>query len=287
MKVGLSLPQRPQDGPADWPGIRGLARLAEDGGADSLWVADHFLDRRPDEESGLHEPFGLLTAVAAVTSRVELGPLVAATSFRSPGLLAKVAATLDLVAEGRLTLGVGCGWHEPEYQAFGYPFDHRVGRFEESIRVIRALLDGERVTFHGRWVTADDAVLLPAPTRRIALLIAAEGPRMLRLAARHADAWQAAWPQGSSFDEALDRLAAACELEDRATMPEVFIDIEVGGEPGAFYVPPEPAAIEDALAGWAERGVAHVQVGTWPAGPESWEPVLEGIRRFRAAAGPG
>ena len=289
MKVGLSLPQHPGDGASSWRDIRDLAQLAEDGGADSLWVADHFLHRAPEHELGLHEPFEMLAAVAAVTTRVELGPLVAATSFRSPGLLAKVAATLDLISDGRLILGVGCGWHEPEYRAFGYPFDHRVARFEEAVRVLRPLLDGERVTFAGTWLTVEDAVLLPAPARRIPLLIAADGPRMLGLTARYGDAWQAAWfgVPDDTFREQHARLLDACGLEGRRRAPEVFAGINVGGDPDDPQVAADPSAVADALHRWAAQGVVHVQVGAWPATPTTWEPVLEGIRRFRASAGQG
>jgi len=286
VKVGLSLPQNPGDGAASWEDVRRLALLAEGAGADSLWVADHFFHRSSEHELGLHEPFELLAAVAAVTTRVELGPLVAATPFRTPGLLAKVAATLDLVAGGRLILGVGCGWHEPEFGAFGYPFDHRVGRFEEAVRVLRPLLDGERVTFAGTWVSVDDAVLLPAPARRIPLLVAADGPRMLRLTARYGDAWQAAWfgVPDASYREQHARLLEACELEGRRVPPEVFAGVNVGGDPDDPQVAPDPGAVADALDRWAAEGVVHVQIGAWPATPTSWEPVLEGLRRYREAA---
>src|SRR5215207_1399695 len=190
MKVGLTLPQAPVDGDgAGWSQITPLARLADEAGADSLWVCDHFLDRSDDREVGYHEPFTLLAAIAATTARVQLGPLVAPTSFRSPGMLAKIAATLDSIADGRLILGLGCGWHEPEYVAFGYPFDHRVARFEEAVGAVRALLDGERVTTEGTWWNLDNAVILPPPAHRIPIVVAADGPRMLALAARHADGW--------------------------------------------------------------------------------------------------
>ena len=286
MKVGLSLPQNPGDGAASWRDIRELAQLAEASGADSLWVADHFFHRSPEHELGLHEPFELLAAVAAVTRKVELGPLVAATSFRSPGLLAKVAATLDTIAEGRLILGVGCGWHEPEFQAFGYPFDHRVGRFEEAIRVVRPLLDAERVTFSGTFVSVDDAVLLPAPARRIPLLIAADGPRMLRLTARYADAWQAAWfgVPDDEYRAQHGRLLEACQLEGRRVPPAVFAGVNVGGDPDELQVARDAAAVADALHRWASEGVAHVQLSAWPATPTTWEPALEGLRQYREMA---
>lgn len=167
----------------------------EAGGADSLRLSDHFLYRPGDWlEVGYHKPWVLLAALAAATRRIELGTLVLATSFRSPGLVAKMAATANEISGGRLILGIGCGWHEPEYRAFSHPFDHRVGRFEEALRIIVPLLRGERVTFAGRWSSADDAVLLPAPRRPgLPVLVAAKGDRMLRLTARYADAWQTAW----------------------------------------------------------------------------------------------
>ena len=202
MKIGLVLPMADADGPgaSAWPRIKKLARHAEAGGIDSLWVYDHLIFRLPDEEEGgIHEAVTLLTAVAAATDRAELGTIVLGTGFRPPALMAKMAATIDEIANGRLILGLGTGWHEPEYRAFGYPFDHRAGRFEESLAIMLPLLRGERVTFDGRWHQVHDAVLLPPPARptrlpgRIPILIAARGERVLRLAARHADAWNMAW----------------------------------------------------------------------------------------------
>src|SRR5438309_6859371 len=202
MKVGIMLPLGETEDVGSWARIRELAELAESEGLDSLWVADHFFYQPPDgEPSGLHEAWTLLSAVAAVTSRVELAPLVLCSSFRSPGLVANMAATLDMVSGGRLILGVGAGWHDPEYEAFGYPTDHKVGRFEEWLEIVIRLLRGERVTFEGRWYQTRDALVVPPPARRIPILVAGNKPRMLRLVARHADAWNTAW-----FGEPDDRL---------------------------------------------------------------------------------
>ncbi len=136
MQVGLTLPVTPDDGGnATWSHIERLASLADFGGADSLWLADHFLYHGSRGEVGFHEPFALLAAIAATTRRVALGTLVAAASFRSPGLLARTCVTLDAISSGRMILGLGSGWYEPEYRAFGYPFDHLVGRFRgDSLR---------------------------------------------------------------------------------------------------------------------------------------------------------
>src|SRR4029079_4711809 len=155
---------------------------------DSLWVYDHLIFRFPGEpEDGIHEAWTLLAAVAAVTACGDFGTFWLGTGSRPPALQAKMAATLDEVSGGRVILGLGTGWHEPEYQAFGYPFDHRAGRFEEALSIIVPLVRGEPVTVHGRWHDVDDAVLIPPPPRpgrllgRIPILIAAKGERVLRL----------------------------------------------------------------------------------------------------------
>jgi alkanesulfonate monooxygenase SsuD/methylene tetrahydromethanopterin reductase-like flavin-dependent oxidoreductase (luciferase family) len=288
MKVGVMLAQAPQDGAGTWTEIAALATRLEAGGADSVWLSDHFL-YRPDDatEVGYHEPWVLLSALAAITRRVEIGFLVLATSFRPPGLTARMAATADDVAGGRLVLGLGCGWHEPEYRAFGYPFDHRVGRFEEALRIIVPLIRGERVTFAGRWNTVEDAVLLPPPARpSMPVLVAAKGDRMLALTARYADAWQTAWfgLPDARYAERRERLLAACDAEGRdpATL-DVTVGVEVRGpdeEPGGL--PLDPMAIADGLAAWAALGVAHVQIAMARTTPGAVDVVLEGIRRWRA-----
>lgn len=195
-----------------------FSRHAEMVGLDSIWVYDHLLFRFPPEpQEGIVEAWTTLTALAPVVPRVELGALVMCTSFRNAGLLAKMGATLDDISGGRLILGVGCGWHEPEYQAFGYPFDHLVGRFEEDLEVIHRLLRGESVTKDGRWSRYADAQLLPAPARVPPILVAAKGERMLRLTARWAEAWNTAW-FGRVDDTLRQRTAdldAACDAVGR------------------------------------------------------------------------
>ena len=191
-----------------------FAQLAERVGLDSIWVYDHLIFKFPPEpDEGLHEAWTILSALAPVVPRVELGALVMCTSFRNAGLMAKMAATLDTISDGRLILGMGAGWHEPEYTSFGYPFDHLVGRFEEDIEVIDRLLRGEIVDFEGRWSRYAGAQLLPPPARKTPVLIASKGERMLRLTARWADAWNTAWygriddtlrERTSGIDAALD-----------------------------------------------------------------------------------
>ncbi|MEA2482927.1 MAG: hypothetical protein QOC55_874 [Thermoleophilaceae bacterium] len=164
-----------------------MARAAEESGFDSIWLGDHLLYDGP--ERGPWEGWTLLSALAAVTERVRLGPLVTCAGFRPPAVLAKMAATVDEVSGGRLVLGIGAGWNEREFAAFGIPYDHRVGRFEEAFAIVRGLLAGERVTFHGSFHSVEDAVLLPRPARQVPLMIGSNGPRMLAAALPHASAW--------------------------------------------------------------------------------------------------
>jgi alkanesulfonate monooxygenase SsuD/methylene tetrahydromethanopterin reductase-like flavin-dependent oxidoreductase (luciferase family) len=226
MRIGVIVPMSQGDGPGrmpSWGDTRAFAGHADDIRLDSVWVFDHFFYRPPEgSPEGTHEAWTIVGALAASTARVEIGQLVMCATFRHPGLLAKMAVTADVVSEGRILLGLGAGWHDPEYVAFGYPTDHRVDRFEEALRIIGPLLRGERVSFEGRYHQAHDAELLPAPHRRIPILIAAKGPRMLRLTARHADAWNTAW--FGAPDERLRQRLADLEraLDDEGRDPQTL-----------------------------------------------------------------
>jgi len=286
MRVGFCLAQAPSDGAGGtWREIREMARLAEDGGADSLWVSDHFIYRpESGDETGFHEAWTLVSALAATTTRVQIGMLVLATSFRPPGLLAKMAATADDIAGGRLILGLGCGWYEPEYRAFGYPFDHRVGRFEEAIEIVVRLLRGERVTFGGRWNQLEDAAVMPLPAHRTPILVAATRPRMMRATARWADAWQTAWYglPDAQYAKDHDGFLAGCAAEGRdpATL-EIMVGVNVSTDPDDPTLAFDASAVADGLAAWADLGVGHVQLGVHPFTAARLETVLEGVDRFR------
>jgi len=218
VRVGVQLPEAERV--VRWPEYLAMARAAEETGFESIWLGDHLLYRGDGrEERGPLEVWTLLAAIAAVTERATIGPLVACTSFHPPGLIAKMAATVDDVSGGRLVLGLGAGWNETEYRAFGLPYDHRVSRFEESFSIIRRILAGERITAAGRYWSAEDLVLLPPPERRIPLMIGSNGERMLSIALPYVDWWNT-WYAGygntvEGFAELNARISAAADLAAR------------------------------------------------------------------------
>lgn len=173
-----------------WPEYREMVRVTEECGFDSMWLGDHLLyrgDGRP--ERGPWEAWTMLAALAAETERIEFGPLVACAGFHPPAVLAKMAATVDEISGGRFVLGLGAGWNQTEFDAFGIPFDRRAARFEEALAVIGPLVEGRRVTHHGTFHDVEDAVLSPAPSRPVPLMIGSVGERVLRAALPTATWW--------------------------------------------------------------------------------------------------
>ncbi len=288
MKIGLMLPFG--DGESNgYAGLREMAIAAEENGLDSIWGADHLIYRTDGETEGIHECWTVLSALAAITSRVEIGPLVLALPFRNPALTAKMAAELDEVSDGRLILGVGCGWHEPEFDAFGYPFDHRVSRFDEALQVLVPLLRDGRVTFEGRYHRAVDNELLPRPIRADGppILIAGKKPRMLDLVAQYADQWNAAWfghpDQADELHVRLRNLRAALERAERDPASlEITVGIFVAFE-GADADTPKHAIrgttdqVADALAAYTSVNAGHLIAHVFPPTPDS-------VRRLAEAA---
>lgn len=297
LKVGLMFPDTEREmggGSARWADLLAMARTAEACGFDSIWVSDHLIFRFEGKApQGVWECWSLLSALAAVTERVEIGPLVSCTGFRNPALLAKVAETVDEISGGRLILGLGAGWHEPEYRAFGYPFGHRVGRFEEAVRIIAGLLHNGRVDFAGTYYHARDCELRPRGPRPDALpiMIGTTGDRMLRLTAEHADLWNG-WGLNSPADVATAqaKVDAACAAvgRDPATLGRtgtVLIDLPgKAGRPRETppFVTGNAETLAEILRGHSRAGICHVQVVLDPntvAGVEEFARVLEYLDR--------
>jgi probable F420-dependent oxidoreductase len=265
VRLGIQLPEVERE--VRWPEYLALARAAEAAGFDSIWLGDHLLYRGDGgPERGPWEAWTLLAALAAQTERVRLGPLVACAGFHPPGLIAKMAATIDEVSGGRFVLGLGAGWNQQEFSAFGIPYDRRVSRFEEAFAIVRGLLAGERVTLAGRHWQADDAVLLPPPARRPPLMIGSNGPRVLGIALPYVDAWNTWYTDfgntAEGFAALSERISAAAREAGRA--PEeiersacVLVALDRSSNEREIDVPPlegSPERIAAGLRDLAEAG---------------------------------
>jgi alkanesulfonate monooxygenase SsuD/methylene tetrahydromethanopterin reductase-like flavin-dependent oxidoreductase (luciferase family) len=200
----------------DWPALRDACTAAERAGFDTLWLDDHLLADEGDWHDGKLEGWATLAALAPLTTTARLGLLVAANTFRNPGLTAKLATTLDHLSNGRLILGIGGGWFDREHEAFGLNFGsgfgERLDRLEESVGLIERLLAGEQVTHHGRFYSMVDALCAPRPIQaRLPILIGGSGrEKTLRTTARHADLWNG-YGEPARIAETSDVLRQRCE----------------------------------------------------------------------------
>lgn len=295
LKVGLHLPETERVAP--WREIADICRTAEAVGFDSIWVPDHLLYRFPGEPTkGPWECWSILSAVAAITERVEIGPLVLCTNFRNPGLIAKMAATVDEISGGRLILGLGAGWHEPEYDAFGFPYDQRFGRFVEAFTIIRTLMRERRIDFTGRFYTLRDCEILPFGPRPDGppLMIGSRGPQMLATTLPHVDMWNGwyAWTGNTTegYRALHAEIDAAAEAAGRApadierTMAVLLRFPEADGpvDPRATVIQGDVDLMAEAITEVARAGVDHVQVVLEPCTPASVERFGRALELIRA-----
>jgi len=313
---------------ARWTDLLAMAEHAAAVGFDSLWLVDHFWyqptpirgdilkglglpappEAAPGEPLGVWEAWSLLAALAAAVPRVELGTIVTCTGYRNPALLAKMADTVEEVSGGRLILGLGAGDSAFEHRVFGYPFDHRVGRFEEALTIIRALLREGQCDFAGTYYQVRDCALRPRGPRRhgppILIGSLAVGQRMLRLTVEQADLWNAWLATGRSLPDVLppvlDAVDRACveHGRDPSTLGRtvaVRVSLSQQAIPGSDFIrgSTDPSAapirgsvdeIADVLGAFARLGISHLQVVLLPstrAGIEAFAPVLARLDRTR------
>ncbi|MCC6790056.1 MAG: LLM class flavin-dependent oxidoreductase [Thermomicrobiales bacterium] len=261
-----------------------MATVAEAAGYDTVWIADHLIIRLEFEGNvprGVWEGWTTLAGLAAATSTIKIGVLVSCAGFRNPGITAKMAEMVDEISDGRLILGLGAGWHEPEYEMFGFPFDHRVSRFEDAIRIIAPLLRTGQADYQGEYFQARDAFNSPRGPRAAEggppILIGTKGPRMLGLAAEFADAWNSEWVKEP------DLLKPMIELVDSAMIangrdPRTMIKTTSSNiaMPGYLGIRPNPITgsteeIAEAVAGFRALGMRHHVAGLDPCTPTSLE----------------
>jgi alkanesulfonate monooxygenase SsuD/methylene tetrahydromethanopterin reductase-like flavin-dependent oxidoreductase (luciferase family) len=295
IKIGIMLPESEYEmagKTAGWADYLAMAETIEESGFDSLWFADHLQTKLPNgEPQGAWECWSILSAFAAVTKRIEIGPFVTATAYRNPALIAKIAETVDEISGGRLILGVGSGWAEWEYHVYGFPFDHRASRFEEALHVITNLVRTGGVDFEGEYYMVRDCLLRPRGPRPQGMPIMIgtfSGERMMRLSARHADHWNiwanAFGNRAEGLVPLLQKIDDYCRDSDRKPASlersaSVLVDFEGAyGRPGQ-PVPSltgTPRQLADEYLRYAEAGVGHLQLYPDPC-------TVDGIKRCAEA----
>lgn len=295
MKIGLKLPlfaSTELKREFTYSELRDITLQVEAAGFDSIWIMDHFLFRLDEEPTeGFWEAWTLLSALAEATHRIELGSLVLCNQFRNPAILAKMAVTLDAVSNGRFILGLGAGWHKPEFDAIGLPFDHRVSRFEEAMKVIAPLLKEGRVDFEGIYYQARNCEILPRGPRLEGpqIMIGGSKPRMLSLIAQYADMWNLVVSQPNMLDEPLADLRAACAKVGRdLTTLAITVQVRIAYP----EIAPVPSWIAAGLSGsvdeiavamqqFDELGVSHMMIQIGPDSMPALPQLTESMNLYR------
>jgi len=262
-----------------------MTRVAEDSGYDTVWLADHFIFRAPvtaeGEENGPWEAWTIAAALAQATTKINVGLLVSCLGWRNPGMVAKMTETIDEISRGRFILGVGAGWHQPEYDAFGYPFDHRVSRFEDAITIIDSLLRTGKADHDGKFSQAVNAVNRPrgplGATGGSPILVGTSGERMLGLTARYADAWNAGWHKEASMTAPLlatiDAACASVGRDPKTLVRTAGTNLARPGYTGfrGNAVEGDDQQIAEGISAFRDLGFKHFIAGLDPSTPASLE----------------
>ncbi len=279
-------------GTPQYSDILAMSQTAAEIGFEALWFADHFSFASDDDLRGAWDAWTLMAAIVAAVPGLKVGPMVACTAYRNPGVIAKMTEMIEDIGGGRFILGLGAGWHKPEYDQFGLPFEPRVTRFEEALEVIHGLLRDGKADVQGTYTQANGAVNLPRATGggQTPIMIGSTGARMLRLLATWADAWNTAW-YGSTAGvaEKIAKLDAACEAvgrDPKTVIRTAGVNVALDGYTGSR---PDPfrGSVEETVAFLREfegLGFNHLCVGLDPCTPESirsFAPVIEAFSQDR------
>lgn len=295
MKIGVQLPE--VERPVAWSEVRDIARAIEDVGFDSIWVGDHLLYQDEHGTRGPWEAWTTLAAIAELTERVAIGPLVAATSFHSPAMLAKMAGTVDEISGGRLILGLGAGWNETEYRAFGFPYDRRVARFAEAFTIIRTLIREGSIDFSGEFYELREMELAPKARPDMPLLVGSNGPRMLEITAPHIDMWNTwhVWfgnqPDGlAPLMATVDAAARAADRDPDEIGRTAAVLVQLEGGIGRLAGSERPTdlpltgtreGLAESLTAYGNAGIDHIQLVLDPIDVRSVEQMGEVLALIR------
>jgi alkanesulfonate monooxygenase SsuD/methylene tetrahydromethanopterin reductase-like flavin-dependent oxidoreductase (luciferase family) len=300
LRVGVQLPEIER--PIRWPELATMIRTAEEAGFDSLWFGDHFLYRMDDGSvDAPWDAWSLLAGAAAITSRIAIGPLVTPIGFYNPAVLAKKAATVDEVSGGRLVLGLGAGWNEVEFRAYGVPYDHRISRFAEAFTIIRTLLQEGAIDFEGDYFSARDCELVPrSRPGGPPIMIGSVGERMLEITLPYVQSWNVWHADTGNSPAGVAALRAKVDAvclkvgRDPATVdPTVCVLVRMAGGSGRRQgdgytdktpnpLRGDPEIVAEEMRSYARAGVKEVQLVVDPITVESiaaFAPVLELLDR--------
>ena len=288
MQIGAVFPQT--EFGSDPAAIRDYAQTAEGLGFSHILAYDHVVGANPDRPGGwrgpytyltpFHEPFVLFAYMAGVTQTIGFTPGIIILPQRQTVLVAKQAATLDVLSRGRLRLGVGLGWNEVEYIALGEDFHNRGRRMEEQIAVMRELWTKPLVNFSGRWHTIPDAGINPIPVQRpIPVWFGGHAEPALRRIARLADGWMPNYRSAAEARPAVDQLERFLEQAGRV---RDSLGLEAQGLP---YGDGDPAAWEKLIQDWTDLGATHFTINTMGAGFDTPGDHLDALRKFATSVG--
>ncbi len=286
MGIGVMVPISDQSafgGTPRFSDMREITQKAEELGFDAAWFADHFVVRNDEEQvlRGVWEGWTTVAGIAATTSRIQLGIFVTCVLFRNPGVTAKMAEMVDEISNGRFILGLGAGWHQPDFDMFGLPFDKRVSRFEVGLKIISSLIRTGHADFQGEFYEANDAYNLPRGPRADEggppILIGTKSPRMMGLTARYADVWNSDWHHDA--EEVVPMLKALDEACEKAGRDPKTLVRTAGSNlamPGYLGVRPNPitGSIEEMaekIATFRDLGLRHYVAGLDPCTPATLE----------------
>lgn len=297
MQIGVQLPEVERE--VRWEELADVALTAEECGFDSIWLGDHLLYRDPDGSTrGPWEAWSVLAALGEATERVELGPLVASTAFHAPTMLAKKAATVDEISGGRLILGLGAGWNRTEFEAFGFPYDHRASRFEEAFTIICTLIREGSIDFTRDYYEVREMELVPPARSDMKILVGSNGPRLLRSTMPHADMWNT-WHldygnRAAGLEPLMRKVDEACvdvgrDPEEVEKTAAVYVQLSRGegrraGSREKQDSPPIRGSHEEIAAelrAFDDLGLAHIQVVLDPIDARGVEELAEIVRLFR------